>query len=172
MAEILAKKLNLNNPSILSFGVLKLILAMKISKKISPKQFIISQILILTISLSFLFGLYYILNIQYQASSDPFLYGPVTSKPKTFTLNLNQPADETLYFQSQILISGKTAPGSEVLISTDTDNLVIKSKPDGSFSQSLNLDEGVNNIKVVAFDQTGDTRETEKVIYYSKEKLQ
>lgn len=145
---------------------------MKINKKISSKQFITSQILILILGLSFLFGLYYILNIQYQTPSDPFLYGPVTSKPKTFTLNLNQPTDETLSFQSQILISGKTAPNSEVLISTDTDDQVIESKSDGSFSQSLDLNEGVNNIKVVAFDKTGDTRSAERTVYYSKEKLQ
>lgn len=145
---------------------------MKLGKKLSGKHFIISHILILIVGLIFLGGLYYILNIQYQKSSDPFLYGPVTSKPKSFTLNLDQPADETLTYQEAILLSGKTGSNMEVLISTDTDDQVIKSKPDGTFSLTLNLDTGVNNIKVVAFDQTGDTRELERTIYYSKEKLQ
>lgn len=145
---------------------------MKLGKKISHKHFIISHILILIISLIFLGGLYFILNIQYQKSNNPFLNGPVTSKPKSFTLNLNQPADESLIFESRVLVSGKTGSNMEVLISTDTDDQVIEAKPDGSFSLTLDLALGVNNIKVTAFDQTGDTREAERVIYYSKEKLQ
>ena len=144
---------------------------MKLDKKLSRKHFIISQILILILGLFFLSGLYFILNIQYQKSSDPFLYGPVTSKPKSFTLDLDQPADETLSFQVSILLSGRTSPNMEILISTDTDDQVIKSRPDGSFSITLNLDEGVNNIKVVAFDSTGDSRLAEHTVYFSKEKL-
>ncbi len=145
---------------------------MKLKKKLSSKHFIVSHILILIVGLIFLGGLYYILNIQYKTSSDPFSNGPVTSKPSSFTLDLAQPADETLSFQGSILLSGKTGPHMEVLISTDSNDLVLESKSDGSFSTTLNLDEGVNNIKVVAFDPTGDIRETERLIYYSKEKLQ
>lgn len=145
---------------------------MKLTKKISPKHFIISHIFIIIIGLIFLGVLYYILNIQYKTSSDPFSNGPVTSKPKSFTLDLAQPADETLSYQASILLSGKTSPHMEILISTDSDDQVLESKSDGSFSATLNLEEGVNNIKVVAFDPTGDTRETQRVVYYSKEKLQ
>lgn len=149
-----------------------LLLLMKLDKKISQKSFFLSHILILMIGLIFLFGLYYILNIQYKSSSDPFSNGPVTSKPKSFTLNLDQPADESLVFTSTILVSGKGGPNMEVLISTDSQDLVIEAKADGTFSQTLNLDEGVNNLKVVAFDSTGDTREADRLVYYSKEKLQ
>ncbi len=145
---------------------------MKLNKKISQKHFIISHILILLFSLSFLFGLYYMLNLQYKKSSNLFLNGPVTSKPKSFTLTVSQPSDESLIFESSILISGKTGPNMEVLISTDTDDLVIETKSDGSFSQTLNLSEGVNNIKIVAFDITGNSRESDRIVYYSKEKIQ
>ena len=144
---------------------------MKLTKKLSTKHFIFSNFLILIIGLIFLFTLYYILNIQYKTSSNPFSNGPVTSKPKSFILDLNQPADETLSFQSSILVSGKTGPHMEVLISTDSDDQVLEAKSDGTFSLTLNLDEGVNNIKVVVFDSTGDTREVERVVYFSKEKL-
>ena len=145
---------------------------MKLTKKLSTKHFIFSNFLILIIGLIFLFTLYYILNIQYKTSSNPFSNGPVTSKPKSFILDLNQPADETLSFQSSILVSGKTGPHMEVLISTDSDDQVLEAKSDGTFSLTLNLDEGVNNIKVVVFDSTGDTRETMRLVYFSKEKLQ
>ncbi len=60
----------------------------------------------------------------------------------------------------------------EVLISTDSFDQVIETKSDGNFSLTLNLDERVNNLDVVAFDSTGDTREIKRTIYYSREKLQ
>lgn len=144
---------------------------MELTKKISSKHFILSHLLILIIGLIFLGGLYYILNIQYQKSISPFSNGPVTSKPKSFTLTLNQPEDEALVFNNQILVSGKSAPFLQVLISTNSLDQVVEAKADGSFSYTLNLEEGVNNIKVAAFDKTGDTREIERVVYFSEEKI-
>lgn len=144
---------------------------MKLKKKLTTKQFIISLLLILTLSLIFIFGLYYILNIQYHRSSNPFLNGPVTTLPKTLRFDLTLPEDDSLVFQSPILVSGKTNPLSEVLIFTDSQNLVLKSKNDGSFSVSLDLDEGENKITTAVFDQTGDSKSAERTIYFSKEKI-
>lgn len=141
------------------------------NKKIPGKHFILSQILILIISLVFLAGLYYILNIQYQPSSKPFLHGPVTTPPKTLRLDLDNPGDDSLSFQSSVIVSGQTAPLKDVLIFTDSQDLVIVSKKDGSFSTVLNLDEGVNKIKAVVFDATGDSRSEERTVFYSKEKI-
>jgi len=145
---------------------------MILNKKLPTKHFLFSQILILIIGLSLLAGLYYILNIQYQHSTDPFLNGPVTSLPKSLTLTLDQPADDSLNFDNSIIVSGKTAPVKQVLIFTDTQNVTIESKKDGSFSTVLNLDEGVNNISVAVFDATGDSRSSSRTVFYSKEKLQ
>lgn len=149
-----------------------LLLLMKLTRKLSRNEFIISHILILIAGLFFLSGLYYILNIQYKQTQKPFEAGPVTSKPKSFTLDLDQPSDDTLNFSSQILLSGKTGPNLEVLISTESFNQVIKSKRDGTFSLTLDLNEGVNNITVTAFDPTGDSRFAERTVYFSKKKLQ
>lgn len=144
---------------------------MKPHKKLSTKYFILSQILILITSLVFLAGLYYILNIQYQKTKDPFLYGPVTTSPKSLTFNLDQPDQDSLSYSGSIIVSGKTSPSKEVLILTDTNDLVIKSRPDGSFSTVLNLNEGENRITAVVFDVSGDSRSSERTVYFSKEKL-
>ncbi len=144
---------------------------MKLGKKLSAKQFILSQALILTISLAFLAGLYYILNIQYQKPQGMFANGPVTTPPKTLRLDLDQPDDDSLTLTPSIVVSGQTAPAINVLISTNTNDLVIKSKTDGSFSTVLNLDEGVNRITAVIFDLTGDSKSTARTVYYSKEKI-
>ncbi len=144
---------------------------MKLNKKIPTKHFIFSQILILIIGVAFLAGLYYILNIQYHHSTNPFLNGPVTTLPKSLRLSLDQPDDDSLTFQNSVIVSGQTAPAKDILIFTDSQNMMIQSKKDGSFSTVLNLDEGVNKITTVVFDATGDSRSLERTVYYSKEKL-
>lgn len=144
---------------------------MKLRKKLTTKQFVTSQLIILVLGLIFLSGLHYILNIQYQKGENPFLNGPVTTPPKTLRLDLDHPDDNSLFFENSILVSGKTSPLKEVLIFTDSQNLVISSKKDGSFSLSLNLDEGENNITVAVFDSRGDFRSAERTVYYTKEKI-
>lgn len=144
---------------------------MQLNRKLTTKHLILSQILILIIGLTFLGTLYFILNIQYQKPKNLFLVGPVTTLPKSLLLDLGTPDQDTLSFSSSIIVSGKTGPKKDVLISTDTRDLVIQSKADGSFSTVLNLDEGVNTIKVVVFDTTGEARSAERTVYFSKEKI-
>ena len=144
---------------------------MKLTKKISTSHFILSHLLILFTGLTFLAGLFYILNIQYQKPKGLFQNGLVTSARKSLVLNLEQPDQDSLSYSSSIVVSGKTKPGKEVLISTETNDLVIKARQDGSFSTILNLNEGVNTITTVVFDTTGDSRLAKRVVYYSKEKL-
>ena len=149
----------------------KIIRLMKFTKKLSTKQFFFFHLLILITTLTLFFGLYYILNIQYQKSTNPFSNGPITTPPKSLRLDLDQPDDDILTYQSSIIISGKTSPLMDVLIFTDSQDLVIKSKPDGSFTIILNLDPGTTKIVAAVFDQTGDSRTTQRTVYYSKEQL-
>ncbi|TSC86873.1 MAG: Uncharacterized protein G01um10147_748 [Microgenomates group bacterium Gr01-1014_7] len=144
---------------------------MKLNKKIPAKHFYLSQILILIVGLALLAGLYYILNIQYQKPNKPFSNGPVTTPPKTLRLDLDNPDDDFLSFQSSVIVSGQTGPLKDVLIFTDSQNLIIESKKDGSFSTVLILNEGENKVTAVVFDTTGDSRLVERTVYYSKEKL-
>lgn len=144
----------------------------KLSKKLSLKTFILSQILILIFSLTFLAGLYYILNIQYGQNTLSYAKkGPVTTLPKSLRLELEQPADDTLVFTPSVIVSGKTGPKSLVLLATDTQNVVIESNSKGAFSTVLKMDEGINNLRAVVFDATGDSRSDERTVYYSKEKI-
>lgn len=149
----------------------KIIQMLKVSKKLTTKQFVISQLAIFIAGLIFLGGLYYILNIQYQPPKEPFTQGPVTTKPKTLRIDLDQPDEDTLFFEPQIIFSGKTGPNLEVLITTESKDLVTKADSSGKFSTILNLDEGLNKITAVVFDSTGDFRSQERNVYYSKEKL-
>lgn len=144
------------------------------NKKLSTKTFIISQLIILIVSLLFLGGLYYILYLQYPTSlskSSLNKFGPVTKEPTTLTLELTTPDDNLLSFQKDLEIAGKTLPHLKILITSSLDDLIVESKSNGSFLQEFSLSEGVNEIKVVVFDKNGDQKEIERTVYYSKEKI-
>lgn len=145
---------------------------MKLNRKISTKFFIISQILILLSGLIFLGSLYYILYLSYPASTS-FSLGEklFTQKPKTLHIDLDSPDQDSLTFEPSILISGKTSPNMDILILNNSEDFIVKSKNDGSFSASLDLNEGVNRIVAVVFDDSGEARLVERSVYYSKEKL-
>lgn len=144
---------------------------MNLGKKISSTQFIFSQILILVIGLGFLTGLYYTLNSPSQQPKNSFKNGPVTTAPKSLKLDLDQPSEDVLLFSPSVVVSGKTAPVKDVLISQEGYDVVIQSNTDGSFSTVLTLSEGANKITAVVFDATGDFRAAERTVYYSKEKI-
>lgn len=141
------------------------------NRKLPAKHFIIAILIILLLGLVFLGGIYFIVNIEYQKPQTTFSNGPVTTKPRSLLLDLDQPEDNSLVFSDSIVVSGKTASIAEVLIYTDTNDLVVKSKPDGSFSTELDSDEGENNITVAIFDQTGQSKSLKRSVYYSKEKI-
>lgn len=143
---------------------------MKLNKKLTIRQFILSHLLILSLGLIFLAGLYYILNAP-QNNTSYTLKGPVTTLPKSLRIDLDQPEENLLTFQSSVIVSGSTLPFTQVLITADSQDLVIESKKDGSFSTVINLTEGINNITAVAFDRNGDSRSEERTVYFSKEKI-
>lgn len=143
----------------------------RLTGKLSTKQFIFSQLAILILGLIFLGGLYYILNLQYTQPKDRFMAGPVTTAPRTLRIDLDEPDDNSLVFSPKINISGTTSPNLDVLVSTDSSDVVVTSDSKGKFSTSIDLDEGPDDIKVVVFDATGDSRMAERNVYYSKEKI-
>ena len=141
------------------------------NRKLSLPTFILTQILVLLLSLAFLGGLYYILNIQYQLPKSKLLQGgPVTSALTSLVLELDQD-DNILVFQPSLIVSGSTSSASDVLITTANQDIVVEPKINGSFSTVINLSAGVNEIRVFAFDKTGDQRSQTRTVFYSKEKL-
>lgn len=97
--------------------------------------------------------------------------GPVTTLPKTLRIDLDQPDDNLLTFSSSLVISGSTLPDLYVLISSESQDSVIQASQNGSFSTVISLDEGVNNLTVAVFDTAGESKQIERTVYYSKEKI-
>lgn len=96
---------------------------------------------------------------------------PVTSPARSLVLQLQEPESDILTFTASSKVSGKTSPNTAVVVSTDTQDLLMHSDQEGNFSTPLTLNLGVNKISVVAFDSDGDKKSETRVIYYSKEKI-
>jgi hypothetical protein len=142
-----------------------------LKRKLSTKQFIWSQIIILLLGLLFLGLLAYYTNPKSSESNKYSLTGPVTRAPSVLTLELNTPDDNSVIFSSSLLVSGKTQENIQVLISSSDLDLVTESKPDGNFSVTFPLAEGLNEIKIIAINKKGEQKEIDRIIYYSKEKI-
>ncbi|MDO8618754.1 MAG: hypothetical protein Q7R49_02285 [Candidatus Daviesbacteria bacterium] len=141
-------------------------------KNLSVRNFILSQVGILFIGLGCILYLNYLFNLSYTGTRLQSLgHGPLTSTPTVLTLEIVSPNDDTLTFQSSIVVSGNTRPDTPVLISTASRGLAVQSKFDGSFSVVLALTEGVNQIQITVFGPTGDQKSVNKTIYYSKDKI-
>lgn len=96
---------------------------------------------------------------------------PVTSAPVSLTLNLSNPDNDLLVFDSDLLIQGKTSPGATVIISSNEDDQVLEVNNQGEFSTTLILESGVNKLTVSSFDNSGSNKSEDRTIYYSKEKI-
>ena len=99
-------------------------------------------------------------------------YNPVSREPTSFDLEINSPDDNSLVFDSSVVISGKTSPDSAVLISNEDDNSAVQSDNEGNFAKVINLTPGANPITITAYDNQGDIKQIQRSIYYSDTSLE
>ncbi len=88
----------------------------------------------------------------------------VTPPVATLTLQLTLPPNKSIVTTTPITISGRTEPGAEVTINDLPD---ITADPNGNFSAAVNLDEGDNDIDVLAVNSQGDFAEKEVTVTYN-----
>lgn len=98
-------------------------------------------------------------------------YRPVSSKPISFSLEINNPDDNLLSFDKSLIISGKTSPKATVIIWSDDLDTGFSVNPDGSFSKVVTLDPGLNILNITSFDSVGNSKSISKTVFYSEEKL-
>lgn len=134
---------------------------------------IASVILLLLIATGYILALKY-LSVPPNGDKNG-LYGstgqPVTREPISLTLNLNNPDDNLLVNSPNLLIQGKTLPNIVVILTQNTDDLVLQSSLAGDFSTTITLAEGVNQFNVAVFDDKGNSKIEGRTVFYSKEKI-
>jgi hypothetical protein len=80
-----------------------------------------------------------------------------------FKITLNKPSDNDVVTTTPLVIEGITKPLVWVTVSGETGDYILQSDERGIFTQEVQLDPGVNQINVTAFDPKG-AQSLEKVL--------
>lgn len=90
----------------------------------------------------------------------------ITYENEKPTLELNEPQDSTtVKGEKKVLVSGSTDPNKGITVSANGVRLIVNSE--GQFSQKLDINEGENEIVILATDIAGNTTQTTRKVIYS-----
>ncbi|OGH02593.1 MAG: hypothetical protein A2798_03065 [Candidatus Levybacteria bacterium RIFCSPHIGHO2_01_FULL_37_17] len=87
----------------------------------------------------------------------------------SFYLILDEPKNESLADKKSIKVSGRTLPTAIVVIITKAAQEVLLPSSIGNFSTTIQIEEGINYLRVSAIDKNGETQTIERVIGYTTE---
>jgi hypothetical protein len=95
---------------------------------------------------------------------------PPSPTPKaTIYLSLDTPSEGEVFDKKVITVSGKTIPGSLVVITTDVDQQVVSPSSIGNFSATTTIDNDGNIINVTAIAPNGEEVTTRRIVTFSTE---
>lgn len=84
-------------------------------------------------------------------------------KPK---LELTSPQDnQTLSGDKKVTVLGSTDPDNDISITINGTRAIVNSE--GNFSQTIDINDGENNIVVISLDPAGNTTQTSRKVIYS-----
>lgn len=95
---------------------------------------------------------------------------PSVSKTES-SINITSPENNAVVSSSKISIKGDSKPNSLIIIATPSKTFNGKSNASGVFSINIELDSGINLIKISSIDEQDDQDETELSITYSTAKI-
>lgn len=128
------------------------------------------MVLLLVLGIVFFIGLHFYLN-QSGVIPSGALLGPVTQEPVSLILNLSSPNDNQLVFDPNLLIQGQTSSGTVIILSDDEKDSVLVVDNKGNFSTTLKLRQGLNQLTVTMFDNSGSSKSESRTVYYSADKI-
>jgi hypothetical protein len=96
---------------------------------------------------------------------------PTPMPQDTISLSVSVPLDEAVVTQKVVTISGKTISDATIIILTENDQQVIKPTAVGTFSTTVNIEDGQNIIKITAVSKSGEQETVLKTITFSTEEF-
>jgi len=99
---------------------------------------------------------------------------PVTQLPdmRSRAIQLTAPADEAVFDNKALTITGEATPGSQVVVFVNQKNFVIKADDKGDFTLDVNLESGSNEIVAAVIDEQGDTFWDRRLVVYTNKSLE
>ncbi|MBI3954948.1 hypothetical protein HY338_00765 [Candidatus Gottesmanbacteria bacterium] len=98
---------------------------------------------------------------------------PVNVATTILSLDITEPANNSVLFTRQTTVKGKIQPSGPKIIIVDTNNesLLTKSSGNGEFSQDVSLVEGINPLSISVYDESGNRETKTLTLFYTPEKL-
>lgn len=84
-------------------------------------------------------------------------------------LTIDSPKDEEVLDRKTITVSGKTIPNSTVIVSTESEDQVVKPTATGTFSVTATIDDGVNILSITSIFPDGTEKNVKRSISYTSE---
>ena len=84
-----------------------------------------------------------------------------------FKITLNKPSDNDVVTLTPITVEGITKPLTWIVVSGEKGDYIIQSDEKGIFSQDTELEAGINQIKITAFDPKGLTSVQKVLVVFS-----
>lgn len=92
---------------------------------------------------------------------------PQPALPSELKITLDKPENEDVVVDSSVTVSGITKNLAWVAISGENGDFITQADDKGVFSQDVDLNPGVNQIKIAAFDKDGAQSATQVIVVYS-----
>ncbi|TSC89401.1 MAG: Uncharacterized protein G01um10145_558 [Microgenomates group bacterium Gr01-1014_5] len=91
-------------------------------------------------------------------------------EPDNFSeLVITQPENNLVVTKDTTLIKGAATPRATVVVTTGIDEYILEADADGSFEKEIELKVGLNEIKVISFDDSGSESQKRLVVVYTTE---
>ena len=82
-----------------------------------------------------------------------------------------EPEDESLTSKRTLVLKGTTNPENVVIVSTNLEDVEVKPTQEGTFSVTVDIDAGANEVITRAIAANGDSVQDIKTVTYSTEEF-
>lgn len=103
-------------------------------------------------------------------SQDQLLTTP-TIAPTKNNLNIFEPQNESVVSNSKIVIKGQTDNNAIIIITTIDSSYSIVADSGGNFDTSININPGINDIKITSISPSDVENNTELFVTYTTAKI-
>ncbi|OGG21490.1 hypothetical protein A3B48_01710 [Candidatus Gottesmanbacteria bacterium RIFCSPLOWO2_01_FULL_40_10] len=86
-------------------------------------------------------------------------------------LEITSPTDLSIQTENKVSLTGKAKPASVIILETSDYSDIFETDADGSFSASINLEEGGNPVYLTTVDLSGNQETKSVTLFYTTEKL-
>lgn len=95
----------------------------------------------------------------------------VQQENSSLYVRVSEPTDESLTAKRTLVVKGTTNPDNLIIVSTNLEDVEAKPTSEGTFSVSIDIDAGANEVITRAITPSGDSAQDIKTVTYSTEEF-